>query len=137
MTLERFRQVLSEALTHLQKEDVGKTEKTFFVQNKGEMLNLPYRDICYFEKIGHQIKIHMLYRDVYYYDNFSSLLAGLSGETFVQYHQGYIANVDKIRAFRDKTLYLDGGVQLPVSRSFAEQVREVLKKRLFTGREQL
>jgi DNA-binding LytR/AlgR family response regulator len=134
VTLERFRQVLSEALNHIQKEDAGKTEKTFSVANKGELLNLPYRDICYFEKIGHQIKIHALAREVYYYDNLGSLLAGLDGETFVQCHQGYIVNVDKVRAFRGKTLYLDGGVQLPVSRSFAEQVREVLKKHLFAGR---
>ena len=137
VTIERFRQVLSEALAYLQKEDAGKTEKTFSAQNKGEILNLPYRDICYFEKIGHQIKIHALSREVTYYDNLGSLLAGLDGETFVQCHQGYIANVDKIRAFRDKTLFLDGGIQLPVSRSFAEQVKDLLKKRLFAGRTQL
>jgi len=115
----------------------GKTDKKISIQNKGELLNLPYRDICYFEKIGHQIKIHMLFREVMYYNNFTSLLAGLDGDAFVQCHQGYIANVDKIRAFRDNTLFLDGNVQLPVSRTFAEQVKEVLKKHLFTGGEQL
>jgi len=137
VTVEQFRQVLSEALAYIQKEDAGKTDKKISVQNKGELLNLPYRDIWYFEKIGRQIKIHMLFREVYYYDNFSSLLAELDGDAFVQCHQGYIANVDKIRAFRDKTLYLDGNVQLPVSRTFAEQVKEVLKKHLFTGGAQL
>jgi DNA-binding LytR/AlgR family response regulator len=137
VTMEQFRQVLSEALANIQKADAVKTEKTFSVRNKGEMHNMPYRDICYFEKIGHQIKIHALSHEVYYYDNFSSLLAELDSDAFVQCHQGYIANVDKIRAFRDKTLYLDGNVQLPVSRGFAEQVKEVLEKHLFAGREQL
>jgi DNA-binding LytR/AlgR family response regulator len=137
VTMGRFCQVLSEALTYIQKEDAGKIEKSFSVRNKSETLSLPYRDICYFEKIGHQIKIHALSRDIYYYDNFSSLLAGLDDDAFVRCHQGYIANADKIRAFRDKVLYLDGNVQLPVSRTFAEQVREVLEKKLFTGREQL
>ena len=41
---------------------------------------------------------------------------------------GYIVNISKIRAFRDKTLYLDGGVQAPVSRSFADaSARRALK----------
>lgn len=137
VTLEQFRQVLSEALSYIQKENAGKTDKKFSIQNKGELLTLTYRDIYYFEKIGHQIKIHALSREVTYYDNFNSLLAGLDGDAFVQCHQGYIANADKIRAFRDKTLYLDGGIQLPVSRTFAEHVKEVLKKHLFAGRGQL
>lgn len=137
VTKEQFRQVLSEALTYIQKEDAGKTDRKLSVQNKGELLTLPYRDIWYFEKIGHKIKIHELSREVYYYNNFSSLLAELGGDEFVQCHQGYIANVDKIRAFRDKTLFLDGNVQLPVSRTFAEHVRDVLKSHLFAGREQL
>ncbi len=137
VTAERFRQVLSEALAYIQKEDAGKTEKNISIQNKGELLTLPYRDICYFEKIGHKIKIHTLFRELTYYDNFSSLLAGLDGDAFVQCHQGYIANADKIRAFRDNTLFLDGGIRLPVSRSFAEQVKEVLKRHLFTGGGQL
>lgn len=137
VTMEQFHQVLSEALTYIQKEDAGKANRKLSIQNKGELLILPYQDIWYFEKIGHKIKICVPSREVFYYDNFSSLLTGLDGDAFVQCHQGYIANVDKIRAFRDKTLYLDGNVQLPVSRTFAEQVREVLKKHLFAGRDQL
>ncbi len=137
VTMGRFRQVLNEALDYIQKEDAGKDEKKFSVQNKGELLNLPYRDILYFEKSGHQIKVHSLSRNVYYYSNFICLLAELDDDAFVQCHQGYIANADKIRAFRDKTLYLDGNIQLPVSRTFAEQVKEVLKKKLFAGRELL
>jgi DNA-binding LytR/AlgR family response regulator len=136
VTVKQFRQVLSEALVYIQKENAGKAEKTFSVQNKGELLNLPYRDICYFEKVGHQIKIHALSREVYYYDNLGRLLAKLDGDAFVQCHQGYIANADKIRAFRDKTLFLDGSIQIPVSRTFSEQVKEVLKKKLFAERKQ-
>jgi DNA-binding LytR/AlgR family response regulator len=137
VTMEQFRQILSEALTHIQKEDAGKTEKALSVQNKGEMLALPYRDIYYFEKIGHKIKIRALSREVTYYGNFNSLLAELDGDAFVQCHQGYIANVEKIRAFRDKSLLLDGGITLPVSRTFAEQVRHMLEKHLFAGKELL
>jgi DNA-binding LytR/AlgR family response regulator len=135
VTLEQFRLVLSEALAHIQKECAGKTDRKITIQNKGELLTLSYRDICYFEKVGHKIKIHALPRDVTYYDNFNSLLAEIGGDAFVQCHQGYIANVDKIRAFRDKTLYLDGSVQLPVSRTFSEQVRHMLENHLFAGKE--
>ena len=136
VTKERFCQVLCEALAHIQKADAGKDQMTFSVQVGGKLLSFYCSDICYFEKIGHQIKIHTSSRDIYYYGNLSDVLDELDGEAFMQCHQGYIANVDKVMAFQNKTLFLDGDEKLPVSRTFAEQVREVLKKRLFAGREQ-
>jgi DNA-binding LytR/AlgR family response regulator len=135
VTKERFVQVLSEALKLIRKANGEKDQKTFSVQVGGKLLSLYCSDICYFEKIGHQIKIHTSSRDNYYYGNLSDVLKELDGEAFIQCHQGYIANVDKVMAFQDKTLFLDGNEKLPVSRTFADQVREALKKRLFAGRE--
>ena len=137
LTAEQFQQTLSEALTYIRKEDFGKADKKISIQNKGELLNLPYRDIWYFEKVGHQIKVRALSREVSYYDNFNSLLASLDSDVFVQCHQGYIANVDKIRAFRGSSLFMDGNIQLPVSRSFTKRVKEALKKHLLTGMESI
>lgn len=135
VTREKFTLILHEALAHIRKNDGTKTEKTFSVRIKGEILSLHYSDICYFEKIGHRIKIHTLDRDIYYYDHLYNLIESLEGETFVRCHQGYVVNIDKVRSFRDNTLYLDGKLELPVGKTYAENIREMLAKYLFAGKE--
>jgi len=134
LTKEKFKQVLEEAMRLIKKESENKPLKTFTVQIKGEFIRLNYSDIYYFEKIGHKIRIHTENRDIYYYDNFYNLLEKIESSSFIQCHQGYIANVDKIIGFRDKTLFLDGTLKLPVSRSFVENIKEILAQRLFTGK---
>jgi DNA-binding LytR/AlgR family response regulator len=132
---ETFSKVLKEALKWIKKNRQNKPQKVFTVQKKGETVSVPYNDICYFEKTGHKVRIHTGQSCIDYYGNFTDLLAEIGRDSFVQCHQGYIANVLKIRAFRDKTLYLDGDLELPVSRTYAEATREMLAKRLFAGEE--
>ncbi|MEN6326442.1 MAG: LytTR family DNA-binding domain-containing protein [Syntrophomonas sp.] len=136
LTEEKFHYVLEEALRFIKKESANEPAKTFTVQTKGEIVCLNYSDILYFEKIGHRIKVHTVNRDIYYYGNLARLIEQIDANSFIQCHQGYIANVDKIRGFRDKTLFLNGNLQLPVSRSFAENVKEMLAGRLFAGKEE-
>lgn len=137
LTREWFHQVLEEALDFMRSNQEKKTEKTYTVCIKGEVISLKYSEIYYFEKIGHRIKVHTKTRDIYYYKNLYSLLDIIEADAFIQCHQGYVANVDKIRGFRDKTLMLEGDISLPVSRSFVEKIKEMLAKRLFAGKEGL
>lgn len=134
LTREKFNQVLEEALRII-KRDQDQPVKTFNLQLKGEIISIDYKDIYYFEKVGHRIKVHTESRDVLYYDTLYNLLDIIDDESFIQCHQGYIVNVGKIRSYRDKSLSLEGNLHLPVSRPFVEGVREKLAQRLFTGKE--
>ena len=130
-----FHQVFQEALGHILRRSGKEPQKTFALQNKGEVIMINYQDIFYFEKVGHKIKIHTADRDVFYYGNLYQVLRELDESKFVQCHQGYIVNLDKIRSFRDRCLYIEGNLKLPVSRTFAEKIRESLAVRLFSGRD--
>ncbi len=132
LTKEKFIQVMDEALEHIRSKG---PEKIFSLQIKGEFLSILHSDIFYFEKIGHRIKIKTSEREIYYYGNLQELTEQLDGSSFLQCHQGYIVNADKIRSFREKTLFLEKGSELPVSRSYVGPVREALAKRLFAGRD--
>lgn len=134
LTKEKFNQVLTEAVELLEKNMGNKPDNIFTIQTKGEIIRLHYSEICYFEKVGHKIKVHTNNRDICYYDNLLNLLGQLDADSFIQCHQGFIANVDKIRGFKEKTLYLSEGLQLPVSRPYVEPIKEMLAKRLFSGR---
>lgn len=135
MTKEKFDQALEEALNKIKKDHPDQPVKTFSIQLKGEIISLDYSDIYYFEKIGHRIKIHTENRDILYYDSLYNLLGKIKDDSFIQCHQGYVVNADKIRSYRDKSLFLSGNMQLPVSRPFIEGVREKLARRLFAGKE--
>lgn len=130
LTRASFEQVLDEGIKQVEKL-AGKRGGSFVVKTKGEVARLKYGEIACFEKVGHRIRIRTAERDYFYYGNFTGLLAQLEEEFFVQCHQGYIANISKIRAFRDRTLFLNGGISLPVSRSYTDQVKRVLSVRLF------
>ena len=61
----------------------------------------------------------------------------LDSDSFAQCHQGYVVNLNRVRAFRDRTLKLDGGAEVPVSRSYADHVKDILIKRLFDREESI
>lgn len=130
LSREAFGKVLGEGLRLVEKSK-AKADGTFVLKTKKEVARLRYDEILCFEKMGHKIRIRLSQRDYFYYGNFTGLLAQLDDASFVQCHQGYIANIAKIRGFRDKTLFLDHGVSLPVSRSYADAVKAVLAEWLF------
>jgi DNA-binding LytR/AlgR family response regulator len=134
---EAFNTLMRETMDHLNKIGSGVTEKHFAVRVKGEIARFAYSEIIYFEKMGHCVVVHAQKRDISYYGNMQSLLQEMDSDMFVQCHQGYVVNLDKVRAFRDKTLKLDGGAEVPVSRSYADHVKSILVKRLFDREESL
>lgn len=136
VTVEKFHQVLGEALRLIQKSGGAKPSVTFVIQKKGELISLDYGDIIYFEKVGHKICLHAVDRNIEFYGNFIKLLEQLDGNFFFQCHQGYIVNIKKVRGFKDRTLHLEGDRQAPVSRSFVECTKSALAKKLFDGRDE-
>jgi two-component system LytT family response regulator len=136
LTRDKVLEVLSEALAHIRRGGrTAKLEEAFTLQRKGETVTLRMGDIACFEKMGHKIRVHTAGGYEEYYGNFTGLTGRLDTQDFIQCHQGYIVCVAKIRIYRDKTLFLDGGLKIPVSRMFAEKVRAALARLLFSGRE--
>lgn len=130
IALESFRCVLRESL-RLLRSRVPIPEKRFSVQIRGEIVSLPYSSILFFEKTGHRIRVHAGERDIYYYGNMQDLLAKLEGSEFFQCHQGFVVNIHRVRSFRERTLFLDADAQVPVSRTYADAVRDKLIQWLF------
>ena len=134
LTEEQFNQVFQEAAALFKKRTLEKPDKKYFtVQRKDEIISLDYDDIDYFEKVGHKIKVHTGNSGLDYYGSFIKLLNEIDPDFFVQCHQGYIVNIDKIRGYRDKVLFLEGDLAIPVSRSYILTIHEMLAKKLFAG----
>lgn len=130
ISISKFNEVLNETVEFLGKTHNNK-QKNFIIKTKKEIISFDYNDIYYFEKIGHRIKMYSKFREILYYDNFRNLINELDVDLFIKCHQGYIVNIDKIKSFRNQTLFLHGDYEIPVSRSKSEIVREVFTKKLF------
>jgi len=136
LTQAAFTVALDEALTFLRQKEISLNEAYVSIRLKGEYVSMPYCHIICFEKVGHRIKIHTTTREILYYDNIHNLLTQLDASTFMQCHQGFIVNSNKIRSLRNKRLVLEKDIEIPVSRSHIEAVRQALERKLFIGRSQ-
>ena len=123
---------IGEAIATLRQNQDPIAAKCLGVRRKGEQLRLPYSQLICFEKIGHRIRICTTGEDVFFYDNLHNLLAQLDPEEFIQCHQGYIVNINKIHSLRGNRLFLEGDKDIPVSRRHLESIRAAIEAKLFT-----
>lgn len=132
LTQEKFAQVFIEAVKAIPKESATKPEpQRFKLQRKGLVEYIDYDAILYFGKVGRKVTVHTKSGVLEYHGSFAELLEAIDTRVFIQCHQGYIINKRKLRAYRDSDLYLEGNRRVPVSRSYAAGIREMLAKRLF------
>ncbi|MGN0368629.1 MAG: LytR/AlgR family response regulator transcription factor [Wujia sp.] len=120
---EFLREELDEALTAVLKKI--KEETLLYEFGSGQdMMKLRIRDIVFIESSGHYISIHMK-------DGSAKKIRGkisdyemrLGQLGFVRIHIGYIVNLREIYSISNKSVILDSGETLPISRKQLEQVR--------------
>jgi len=126
---EKVMDLLIKELDH--KKVTKKVTKKYHVNTKKESYYVATDDIEFFEKIGHKIRLKTESKEITYYGTFTELLKDLDTASFVQCHQGYIVNIDKIRRFSGHVLYLNGEKKIPVSRSKESIIRHALENKLF------
>lgn len=88
---------------------------------------ISYDDIIYFEKRNRQIKLHSTKGDFLFYGTLSSLEKKLDPYQFFRVHQGFIANVVKIRAYINSYLYFDpDNSTIRISKRREKNILEIL-----------
>lgn len=129
---EDFEKVMDLLVKELDQKQVNKeVKKKYHINTKKESYYIEPDDIQFFEKIGHKIRLRTESKEITYYGTFTELLKDLDTTSFVQCHQGYIVNIDKIRRFSGHALYLNGEKTIPVSRSKESIIRHALENKLF------
>ena len=126
-TAEQARLVMAELLEDMARE-LRKGGPAFFTyENKQGKNRIPYDEILYFESRERRIFLCTGSRQLPFYDTLERLAEALPRQ-FLRCHKGFIVNTDRIErvTFSENTVYLKGGFQIPVSRSYKAAVREVL-----------
>ncbi|MBR1759321.1 MAG: response regulator transcription factor [Lachnospiraceae bacterium] len=121
---EHFAPAMEKALKHLKEDSEKSYEPTILVRSQGRSIPIPAKDILYLSRIGR--KAHIFLKDVEYEDSRRAvqLLDGLLDHLFIQCHQGYWVNVEKIEELDHEEFVLEGGIRIPISRTFREAARK-------------
>lgn len=87
----------------------------YTIKIKSTLINLPLKDIYYIECCKKHIIFHLKDRDYETVGNLSAVYSELKYYGFYQIHQGYIVNMDKIKAFDKYSVILDNECNVMIS----------------------
>jgi len=134
VTLNRFETLMKDILIRLDEIKTYKEKnKTFVISNKDACIAIRYDEIIFFEKVFRKVKVHTKKASYEFYGTISELIENLDMNIFIQCHQGYIVNINKIKELKsDRISFHESNLEVPVSRKYKPIVRKALEQRLFS-----
>ncbi|QUH24716.1 LytR/AlgR family response regulator transcription factor [Serpentinicella alkaliphila] len=129
---DEFNITLDKALRRVDESRAYKGKNDYFVvRNKDEIIRLKYDEIFFFEKQQRKIKIYSHKGNFMFNGTIRDLECQLEDVCFLQCHQGYLVNMNKLFLFRkDEIFFRDIEKTVPVSRRYKKSVVMQLEKQL-------
>ncbi|SCY71442.1 LytTr DNA-binding domain-containing protein [Lachnospiraceae bacterium XBB2008] len=117
-----IREFISSYCDELMKKD---TENVFRLETKDGIARIPYGQINYFEASTKRVYVRLKREDYCFYDTLDNLVEQLPSH-FARCHRSYIVNLKRVKRFNstEYVLELEGGINVPVSRKYREEIRE-------------
>ncbi len=101
-------------------------EAGLLVQKGYESRIVPLGDIVFCEIIDRKIYLHLDSSEVVdYYDRIENLETKLSS-SFFRCHRSYLINLKYLKSYKGGTAYMEGGMEIPVSRLRGREFSEVI-----------
>lgn len=132
--VQAFRYILKRDLNavlnrHLMEalELVSDASNSLKIENRGQLLELPFDEILYLEVLGHSVSIVTATETYTLNASLSSFENELENHGFLRVHKSFLVNMRYIRKFQCRELTLHNGTVLRVSeKGYAEQKRKYL-----------
>ncbi len=101
------------------------TDKDYFFHTGGERIRVDRRRILYLESVRRQLHLITTDKEYYYYGGLDQAQREL-GEGFLRCHRSYLINMEQIRKVSAVEIVLETGSRVPISRSYAKEVKRRL-----------
>lgn len=118
-----MKEAIREYMARFCEEDID----AFSIDTREGRWKIPKSKIQYFEAREKKIFLHMEEREIAFYDTMDHIQGELEGQ-FLRCHRSYLVNtgwIEKVRLGQN-LIFLEGGTEIPVSRSFRQMVKEYL-----------
>lgn len=99
----------------------------FFVRSDRKMIKISFSEILYVESLGDYLKFYLNGKTVITRETFMNIEAKLPQKEFLRIHRSFIVAVNAIDSFTNEYVEI-GKKQIPVSRSYKNEVLERLEK---------
>lgn len=114
---------LTKVLADIREELQG--EESFCFQVKGETIRVNRKEILYFESDKRQLRLVTEHEVHMFYGKLEETESEL-GEGFLRCHRSYLVNMAQIRKYSGEEIVLQGEKIIPISRSYAKEVKRKL-----------
>ncbi len=98
-----------------------------FVRSDRKMVKVKFSEINFIESISDYIKIHLVDKNVVTRETISNIEAKLPQSMFIRTHRSYIVSLDKIESFTNEYLEIGNKKEIPISRSYKNEVLQKLE----------
>lgn len=103
--------------------------KWFSIETKKRTVRVAFEDISYIEKDQRKVVVHTLVGAWDFYGTFKEVRALLDmDQIFVQCHQGFIVNINRVAVLESDGLKLTDDKWIPVSRRYRPLVEDAFEK---------
>ncbi len=125
-TMRRFEEILLNGI-----EKAREREKEYICfTGGGESINILLASIRYFEVTNRIITVHYEEDKAFgFYSTMGKLETRLRGYGFVRVHRSFLVSIAHIEVLLYGKVKLRGGVEVPVGRSYYQEVKNTLKER--------
>lgn len=96
------------------------------VSVRGNNIKIPLKDVMYFSSERRVITAFLKSEKVSFYEKMENVYEIVQTEGFIRCHQSFIVNIKYIRQSGASKIVLENNVQIPVSRSYSDDVRRRL-----------
>ncbi len=127
ISFERFSKAVNKAIEYFDYKKKAKTGaiENLFVYSEYRMVKIELKDVEYIESLEDYIKIHLRNaRPVLTLMPLKKVLEKLPPDKFKRIHRSYIVSVDKVRSVLNRKVKLISSLELPVSDSYIDFIKE-------------
>ena len=127
VSFDRFSRAIQKAIdfVNYRKKDPDDEQESLFVYSEYRLVKILLEDIEYIESLRDYIRIHIANeKPLLTLMPLKKVLEKLPAGRFQRIHRSYIVNVSRIRSVLNKKICLTSSIELPVSDSYAEFLRD-------------
>ncbi len=118
-------------IEHIVQDEITEEKSDYiFVRSDRKMVKVRFSEINYIESISDYIKIYLTEKNVITRETISNIEAKLPQNEFIRTHRSYIVSIDKIVSFTNETIDLENKKEIPISRSYKNEVLQKLENKL-------
>lgn len=134
ISFDRFLQAVNKYRNEILREPVHEAQlpnadrdNFIYVRSDRKMVRINFDDVLYVESLSDYVKIHLQDSVIVTRETITNFEEMLPQNAFIRIHRSYLVAVNKIHSFTNEVLEI-GKHQLPISRSYKDEVLKQLKK---------